>query len=201
MLRRDELRGAHVRVKLENGIQLLTGITPPPGASATADELQVVQRAVAQRTPEATARVEKIGQHGGTLLPRNMLGDYVRNHGVVDGVKATVAVAVSGATTSISSKALKALYGRPRPYTLDPSMAVLGKTPVTRSYPSGHAATAHSAATVLSARWPERAASYQSLAREAGEARVYSGVHYPSDVAAGEKLVQFAARATGGATA
>lgn len=190
-----------MRIKLETGIQLLTGITPPPGADKTAQELAVVQRAVASRTPEATARVEKLGQHDGTLLPRNMLGDYVRNHGVVDGVRATAAMAASAATSSLSSKAMKMIYGRPRPYTLDPSIAVLGKTPGSKSYPSGHAASAHSAATVLSARWPERAASYQSLAREAGEARVYSGVHFPSDIDAGEQLGSFAAKFTGAAGA
>lgn len=54
-----------------------------------------------------------------------------------------------------------------------------------RSFPSSHAANSASIATVLSLAYPPLAVPSAALALLVGASRVYGGVHYPSDVAAG----------------
>jgi membrane-associated phospholipid phosphatase len=46
------------------------------------------------------------------------------------------------------------------------------------------------AATVLAHLFPGEAATLGALARESGESRVWGGLHYPSDVAAGQELAR-----------
>ena len=82
----------------------------------------------------------------------------------------------------------KYFYNRPRPGETDPTLAAALPTPRSPSYPSEHAATAGAAATVLSAFFPDEAASFQAMAEEAAESRVLAGVQFPSDTAAGLEL-------------
>src|SRR5690606_21479592 len=56
------------------------------------------------------------------------------------------------------------------------------------SYPSGHAAVGAMMAIVLADMVPERRAELFARGWEYGEARVISGVHFPSDVEAGRIL-------------
>jgi len=57
--------------------------------------------------------------------------------------------------------------------------------PHSGSFPSGHAATAFAAATVLTALAPRWAAGWLVLAAAIAYSRLYVGVHYPLDVAGG----------------
>jgi membrane-associated phospholipid phosphatase len=60
--------------------------------------------------------------------------------------------------------------------------------PNSPSYPSEHAAAAQAAATVLAYLLPAEAASFQSMAEQAGWSRVLAGLQYPSDYIAGLAL-------------
>ena len=60
-----------------------------------------------------------------------------------------------------------------------------GRTPVTSSFPSGHAAAAAAFATGVGLEMPALAAPVGALAVAVGVARVVNGVHYPSDIAGG----------------
>ena len=59
------------------------------------------------------------------------------------------------------------------------------------SYPSGHTTAAFAAATVLSHLIPEWKHHFIEHAIENGYARVYGGVHFPSDVERGAWLGTF----------
>ncbi len=59
-----------------------------------------------------------------------------------------------------------------------------GRTPITSSFPSGHAAAA-AFATGVGLEMPALAAPVGALAVAVGVARVVNGVHYPSDIAGG----------------
>jgi hypothetical protein len=62
------------------------------------------------------------------------------------------------------------------------------------SYPSGHSCRSAAAATVLAAYFPAHAAELGALVAEAGLSRLYGGLHYPFDIAAGQALGQATAR-------
>jgi undecaprenyl-diphosphatase len=64
----------------------------------------------------------------------------------------------------------------------------LGPSERTHSFPSGHTATAFAGATVLSAFAPRYRLAFYALACLIGFSRLYNGVHYPTDVAAGAVL-------------
>jgi membrane-associated phospholipid phosphatase len=56
------------------------------------------------------------------------------------------------------------------------------------SYPSGHSCISAAAVTVLSDVFPRKTAELEAGLAAAGMSRVYGGIHYPFDVAAGQQL-------------
>jgi undecaprenyl-diphosphatase len=78
---------------------------------------------------------------------------------------------------------------RPRP-VLDPVPAVrhLKRQPITTSFPSGHAASAAAFAAGVAMESPAWGAAIAPVAFSVAMSRVYTGVHFPSDVAAGAAL-------------
>lgn len=85
----------------------------------------------------------------------------------------------------------KKFYSKERPYDRFSDIVpcikkVKGKT----SYPSSHAALGVSASCVLAEVFPQKAQALIEHGAWIGELRVISGVHHPSDSAAGQKLGQ-----------
>jgi acid phosphatase (class A) len=83
---------------------------------------------------------------------------------------------------------LKLQFSRPRPFNafheIKPAIALESSF----SYPSGHATWGMAQATLLSALEPQRKESILERGRLVGYDRVIGGVHYPSDVDAGQLL-------------
>jgi diacylglycerol kinase family enzyme/membrane-associated phospholipid phosphatase len=98
-------------------------------------------------------------------------------------------VAISSAAANVIGKGL---VGRARPTSPQAVPAALlrqrGGTPRTTSFPSGHAASAAAFATGVALEMPVLAAPVGGLAAAVGASRLITGVHYPSDVAAGFAL-------------
>lgn len=84
----------------------------------------------------------------------------------------------------------KYAYWEIRPFQLDPAFRTVFPTPNHPSYPAAHACFSTTSARVLAHLFPEDAAALMTLARESGESRVWAGIHYPSDVAAGQQLAE-----------
>jgi undecaprenyl-diphosphatase len=87
---------------------------------------------------------------------------------------------------------------RPRPVLAPvPRVRRLERQPVTTSFPSGHAASAAAFATGVALESPAWGAAVAPVAFSVAASRVYTGVHFPSDVLAGAALgagVAFAVR-------
>ncbi|MFI5673899.1 bifunctional phosphatase PAP2/diacylglycerol kinase family protein [Streptomyces cellulosae] len=88
---------------------------------------------------------------------------------------------------------------RPRP-VLDPVPLVrrLKRQPITTSFPSGHSASAAAFAAGVALESPSWGAAVAPVAFSVAASRVYTGVHFPSDVLAGAALgtgAAFAVRA------
>jgi membrane-associated phospholipid phosphatase len=87
--------------------------------------------------------------------------------------------------STASNVVAKGLVRRPRPAVEVRPARRPGRTPVTTSFPSGHAAAAAAFATGVGLEMPALAAPVGALAAAVGIARVVNGVHYPSDIIGG----------------
>ena len=87
--------------------------------------------------------------------------------------------------STASNVLARGLVRRPRPAGEVPPDRRPGRTPVTTSFPSGHAAAAAAFATGVGLEMPALAVPVGAPAVAVGVARVVNGVHYPSDIAGG----------------
>jgi membrane-associated phospholipid phosphatase len=112
-------------------------------------------------------------------------GNYAR-------IQAYLNAAIHDATVAAWDS--KYAYHRPRPSHLDPSLVPLVSVPASPAYPSEHAAAGGAAAEVLANFAPDQADSLRAMAEEAASSRVWAGVQFPSDAAAGLDLGRSVAR-------
>jgi hypothetical protein len=82
----------------------------------------------------------------------------------------------------------KYVYNRPRPSEVNSLVAPAIPVPNSPSYPSEHAAAAGAAAAVLAYLFPNDATTYANQAREAGESRLWAGIHFRGDIEAGLEI-------------
>jgi acid phosphatase (class A) len=83
----------------------------------------------------------------------------------------------------------KGKYRRARPYDFDPRVQPCVALPGgAKSYPSSHAAVSALDACVLGLIFPSYSRDFDDLGRTLGERRMVIGVHFPSDVEAGQSL-------------
>lgn len=80
---------------------------------------------------------------------------------------------------------LKNLIARPRPFVSFPQLQLMIAAPSSFSFPSGHASSAFASAYVLSGEFRKYSYPIYIFASIVAFSRIYLGVHYISDIAAG----------------
>jgi membrane-associated phospholipid phosphatase len=104
---------------------------------------------------------------------------------------AGLGVLAIGLASAVTNLGFKPVTGRGRPvrserHAVSDSRRV--RRPVTASFPSGHTASAFAFASAVGEAAPPTWVPLHLAAALVGYARVHTGVHYPSDVAAGAVL-------------
>jgi membrane-associated phospholipid phosphatase len=82
----------------------------------------------------------------------------------------------------------KYAYWAIRPFQLDPTFQTLFRTPNHPSYPAAHACVSGATADIMSYLFPQDTASFQAIADDAANSRIWAGIHFRSDVVAGFTL-------------
>jgi|WetSurMetagenome_2_1015567.scaffolds.fasta_scaffold109886_1 acid phosphatase (class A) len=169
-------------------IQAAIRLPPPPpeGSDRQKAELSELHRLERETTPERLAQAKADGANETAALFAPALGP---------GFDLSKLPAASRMLEEVhheeklAASAGKAFWRRPRPVAVDPTLDSCSKSekPGT-SYPSGHATLAWSMATVLAAAWPAKAPAIMARAQDYAESRVICGVHFRSDIEAGQRL-------------
>ena len=125
-------------------------------------------------------RYSRLGEHGMLWLGIGAAGTIVDRRRSPEWRRALLAVG----TAYLTSTSIKLAIGRRRPAVED--LPHLMATPTGLSFPSSHSASSFAAARAYSRLLPP-VGLYPAAAMMA-LSRLYLGVHYPSDVAAGAAL-------------
>ena len=164
---------------------------PAPGSAAARAELDTVLQAQAARTPEQAARCVQIEHETIWLFGSEVLGPWFTEANLPK----TAAFFAAGRADFVAvNRAAKALHPRQRPPFADGRIRPCVEFADTGSYPSGHAIQSSLWAGLLAEIFPEHAAGFAGRAAETRRYKLLSGVHYPSDLAAGQVVGEALAR-------
>ena len=88
----------------------------------------------------------------------------------------------------IASQDGKFAYWYIRPHQLDPAIIPLFPVPNFPSYPSNHSTFSATRSEILAYLFPTRADFIRAVGKEAGDSRIWAGIHYQMDNVAGVNL-------------
>lgn len=103
-------------------------------------------------------------------------------------IRSTLAMAIEDAT--IVAFDSKYTYWVKRPFMRDASVKSFIVAPDHPSYPAGHATLSTTAGTLLIYFFPDEEDLWTKLANEAAQSRIWAGIHFPIDNAAGKIIGQ-----------
>jgi hypothetical protein len=165
---------------------------PPPafGSPEFAAALQEVRRISDTRTPQQLAIAQYWAATSGSLAA-GFWNEEASNLAVryrLDERRAAHTLALSNMAAmdaNIACHDAKYTYWLIRPWQADPAITTPIGRPNHPSYPSNHACVSGTMAYTLGAAFPAEADRLAAMADEAGESRIYAGIHYRFDKDAG----------------
>jgi membrane-associated phospholipid phosphatase len=95
---------------------------------------------------------------------------------------------IAGYDSGVACWDAKYTYWAIRPFQLDPTLKTVFPTPNHPSYPAAHGCFSSAAAGALAYLFPHDAQTLNALADEAGQSRIWAGIHFPTDVRVGLAL-------------
>jgi acid phosphatase (class A) len=172
----------------------LPALLPPPpaaGSPATLAELETVLSAQAARTPAQAARCGQIENETIWLFGSEVVGPWF----TAANLPKTAAFFAAVREDFIPvNRAAKALHPRQRPPFADARVKPCVEFADTGAYPSGHGIQSSLWAGLLAEILPDHAAGFAKRAGETRHYKLLSGVHYPTDLTAGQAVGEALAR-------
>jgi membrane-associated phospholipid phosphatase len=158
-------------------------LAPPPDKTKTAAEIKKIRELQTAATPEMVN--ELLHWNAGAPNYRWLQAISKMNPPGPPPFREMAIFNVAIYDATIAAWDTKYTYKRARPGA---GVAKKIDVPDNPSYPCEYSVAAGVAATIFSYLYPEKADSFQAVARKVIESRLISGVQYPSDVTAGFEL-------------
>ncbi|HET9727339.1 MAG TPA: vanadium-dependent haloperoxidase [Gemmatimonadales bacterium] len=151
--------------------------------------LAVVRTATGTRTREQTRLTWRWARNAATLWSE-IAGEIIvrRKLPEAEAARALMYLNMALSDGTIACWDAKLTYWYPRPSQMDPRLDLSVPLPDFPSYPSAHATLFAAGTSVLGHLLPGEQDRLDSLAAEATDSRVWAGVHFPFDNAAGMQL-------------
>lgn len=121
---------------------------------------------------------------------RRMILEYGLADDPPAAARALAAVNIAFYDAAVACWDAKYAYWQIRPSQLDPEFKPLFPPPNHPSYPAAHGCLSTATATTLAHLFPRDAEAFLALGKQAAEARMWAGIHYRSDIDAGQALAR-----------
>jgi acid phosphatase (class A) len=167
----------------EIDFKALLGDPPVDGSPEQQREIEAMLQLQAHRTPQEVVRCQAVASGTPFWFGASAVGSWFQEQDL------PLTAEVMRDASHLDGLIIKAknTWNRRRPFVADsriqPCVRIGGF-----SYPSGHASRGTIWALVLAEIFPEHRDALLARGRQFGTDRTLSGVHYPSDVVAGQKL-------------
>jgi hypothetical protein len=166
---------------------------PPSTSSAQMrQELAEVKSYTDNATREQIAIANKWSDGAGTYTPPGHWNDIATEHvrdarmSEVRAARAYALLNMAMHDAAVGCWDAKYAYFNPRPSQLDPGIKTAIGLPNFPSYTSGHSTFSAAAAVVLSYLFPAHASEFDAMKEESSLSRLYSCIHYRSDIEVGK---------------
>ncbi len=177
--------------------------SPPPAYDSDELAAEMEELRAFERTP-LTSALAMFWEHGaggrrnywywGEIADRLVLESDLDDN-APRAARAYALVNIAGYDAGVACWDAKYTYWAIRPSQLDPEFQTVMPAPAHPSYPSAHSCLSAAQAGVLAHLFPTAEAQVTALADEAGESRIWAGIHFRSDVEAGLALGEDVAEA------
>ena len=172
-------------------------LPPPPAPDSEQRAIELAEVKNFQRTPRTNglAYMWQYGIYGGPnthALWNRAISQRIFEERLDDNApwaaRAYSMESVAFFDAYIASQDGKFAYWVARPNQFDPGITTLFPTPNFPTYPSNAAIFNGTATAVIGHLFPRDAQMLKDLADQAGESRIWAGIHYRSDVEAGRQI-------------
>lgn len=157
---------------------------PKADSQAQAEDMAVLLWLQHTRSPADMAKAQQLSNLGLDAF-RDIIGDSLAEFNE-DALKA-----MFGDVTNSLSQIIypaKDAYNRRRPYAVNLQLEPCVELEESRSYPSGHSMAGMVFAMLLADLMPEHREALMQRGHDIGYYRAVGGVHYPTDILAGQRL-------------
>jgi membrane-associated phospholipid phosphatase len=170
-------------------------VRPAPPPAYDSEKMQVEMTALKEMTPTAahtTAVYFWASPAGGMLYTYGTANRLLFEHGwdanPPQAARVLAALSVAYYDAYIACYEAKYFYWSMRPFQIDPEYKSMIPSPNHPSYPAGHSCQTAAWATMLALFFPGESEALMKAVEEAGNSRMWAGIHFQSDVDAGQAL-------------